>query len=77
MPQDFLKFTFANLMKHLENEAWNQDWYNDKIEFENPGLRMKCILGLNYHWYDALLNYSPTQLTIDGLPRLGCPHGAL
>ena len=26
---------------------------------------MKCILALNHHWYDALLNYSPTKLTID------------
>ena len=38
-------------MKHLEND-------------ENNGIRMRNILALNRHWYDVLLNYSPTYLTI-------------
>ena len=32
---------------------------------EYDGFRIKRILALNHHWYDALLDYSPTKLTID------------
>ena len=42
---------FVNLLKHLENE-------------ENDGFRMKTRLAVNRHWYDVLLDYLPTKLTI-------------
>ena len=41
-----------NRIKHLEND-------------ENNGIRMRKILALNRHWYDVLLDYSPTYLTIE------------
>ena len=41
-----------NRIKHLEND-------------ENNGIRMRKNLALNRHWYDVLLDYSPTYLTIE------------
>ena len=43
---------FVNLLKRLEGD-------------ENDGFRMKSILAVNRHWYDVLLDYLPTKLTID------------
>ena len=41
----------VTLLKHLEND-------------NNNGFRMRQILALNTHWYDALSDYSPTRLKI-------------
>ena len=43
---------YLNRVKHLEDN-------------DNNGFRMKDILALNRHWYDVLLDYSPTKLSID------------
>ena len=71
----FRKNNLVNLVKHLNNKWFPNfeirnpkydKWYYNSEEYKwCNGFLMRKNLALNRHWYDALLDYSPTTLIID------------